>query len=264
MRVRPNPASYGSLGPLGLRLNPTSPTGPYPHKPQGHQGGAGRKENDGRGGGWGVGGGGNGSTSCLEGHCLGILWQPAPRVGKPGGQRVGERVGDAFYPTWRAGSKFWRLAQNKACYAVLAVQVSFHFAWHSSISAAPKILVFGNFAEFRRLVGPLADFGGGRGGGGGRCSGTGRASALVDRAARAPLKRKQTSGVKLACKAAPSVRASCCLVLGALAQGRIVSSTFPLIRDWNVARKAKRVRCVGPCRRPCGAIPCNVFVCFTI
>ena len=72
-----------------------------------------------------------------------------PRVGKPGGQRVGERVGDVFYPTWRAGSKFWRLAQNKADYAVLAVQASFHFAWHSSISAAPKILVFGNFAEFR-------------------------------------------------------------------------------------------------------------------
>ena len=48
--------------------------------------------------------------------------QPAPRVGKPGGQRVG----DAFYPTWRAGSKLWRLAQNKAYYAALAVQVSFH------------------------------------------------------------------------------------------------------------------------------------------
>ena len=27
------------------------------------------------------------------------LVQPAPRVGKPSGQRVGERVGDAFYPT---------------------------------------------------------------------------------------------------------------------------------------------------------------------
>ena len=79
--------------------------------------------------------------------------QPAPRVGKPGGRRVGERVGDALYPTWRAGSKFWRLAQNKAYYAVLAVEVSFHFAWHSSISAAPKILVFGNFAQFRRLGG---------------------------------------------------------------------------------------------------------------
>ena len=91
------------------------------------------------------------------------LFQPAPRVGKPGGQRVGERVGDAFYPTWRTGSKFRRLAQNKAYYAVLAVQVSFHFAWHSSISAAPKNLVFGNFAEFRRIVGPLADSGrGGR------------------------------------------------------------------------------------------------------
>ena len=57
------------------------------------------------------------------------------RVGKPGGHRDG----DAFYPTWRAGSKFWRLAQNKAYYAVLAVQVSFHFARHSAISAAPEI-----------------------------------------------------------------------------------------------------------------------------
>ena len=28
---------------------------------------------------------------------------------------------------------------------------------------APKILVLGNFAEFRRLVGPLADSGGGGG-----------------------------------------------------------------------------------------------------
>ena len=72
-------------------------------------------------------------------------------------QRVGERVGGAFYATSRAGSKFWRLAQNKAYDAVLDVQLSFHFAWHSSIGAAPKILVFGNFAEFRRLVGPLAD-----------------------------------------------------------------------------------------------------------
>ena len=43
---------------------------------------------------------------------------------------------------------------------MLAVQVSFHFAWHSSISAAPNILVFGNFADFRRLVGPVADSGG--------------------------------------------------------------------------------------------------------
>ena len=86
---------------------------------------------------------------------------PPPAVGKPGGQRVGERVGGVFPLTWRAGSKFWRLAQNKAYHAVLAVQVSFHFAWHSSISAAPKILVLGNFAEFRRLVGPLADLGGG-------------------------------------------------------------------------------------------------------
>ena len=39
---------------------------------------------------------------------------PAFRVGKPGGQRVGKRVGGALYPTWRAGSKLWRLAQNKA------------------------------------------------------------------------------------------------------------------------------------------------------
>ena len=89
---------------------------------------------------------------------------PRPRVGKPGGQRVGEGVGGAFYPNWRAGSKFWRLVQNKGYYVVLAVQVSFHFAWHSSIGAAPNILVFGNFAEFRRLVGPLADSGGGGGG----------------------------------------------------------------------------------------------------
>ena len=51
----------------------------------------------------------------------GATAQPAPRVGKPGGRRVGERVSDAFYPTWRAGSKCWRLAQNKAYYAVLAV-----------------------------------------------------------------------------------------------------------------------------------------------
>ena len=97
------------------------------------------------------------NASALAYHTL----PTPPRVGKPGGQRVGERVGDAFYPTWRAGSKFWSLAQNRAYYAVLAVQVSFHFAWHSSISAAPKILVFGNFAESRRLVGPLADSGGG-------------------------------------------------------------------------------------------------------
>ena len=97
--------------------------------------------------------------------------QPAPRVSKPGGQRVGKRVGAAVYPTWRAGSIFWRSAQNKAYFAVFAVQVSVHFAWHSSISAAPNILVFSNFAEFRRLVGPLADSGGRlharRGGGGG-------------------------------------------------------------------------------------------------
>ena len=92
-----------------------------------------------------------------------MVYQPAPRVGKPGGQRVGERVGDAFYPTSRARSKCWRLAQIKAHYAVLAVQVSVQFAWHSSISAAPNILVFGNFAEFRRLVGPLAGSGGGGG-----------------------------------------------------------------------------------------------------
>ena len=44
-----------------------------------------------------------------------------PRVGKPGSQRVGERVGGAFYPTSRAASKFSRLTQNKACDAVLAV-----------------------------------------------------------------------------------------------------------------------------------------------
>ena len=94
-----------------------------------------------------------------------ICDQPAPRLGKPGGQRVGKRVGDVFYPAWRAGSKLWRLAQNKAYYGVLAVQVSFHFAWHFSISAAPKFLVFGNFAEFHRLVGPHADLGGGGGGG---------------------------------------------------------------------------------------------------
>ena len=75
--------------------------------------------------------------------------QPPPRAGKPGGQRVGERVDGAFYPTWRAGSKFWTLAQNTTYYAVLAVYSSFHFAWHCLISAAPKILVFGNFAEFR-------------------------------------------------------------------------------------------------------------------
>ena len=46
---------------------------------------------------------------------------PAPRVGKPGGQRVGKRVGSAFYPTWRAGSKCWRLAEKKTYDAVLAV-----------------------------------------------------------------------------------------------------------------------------------------------
>ena len=90
---------------------------------------------------------------------LAFPWQPAPRGGKSGGPRVGV----AFYPTWRAGSKCWRLAQNKAYHAVLAVQVSFHFARHSSISAAPKSLIFGNFAEFRRLVGPLGDPGGGGG-----------------------------------------------------------------------------------------------------
>ena len=33
----------------------------------------------------------------------------------------------------------------------------------SSISAAPKFLVFGNFAEFCQLVGPLTDSGGGGG-----------------------------------------------------------------------------------------------------
>ena len=49
-------------------------------------------------------------------------------------------------------------------YAVSAVQVSVHFAWHSSISAAPKLVVLGNFAEFRRRVGPLADTGGWGGG----------------------------------------------------------------------------------------------------
>ena len=54
----------------------------------------------------------------------------------------------------------WRLAQNRAYQAVFAVYLSFHFAWHSSIGAAPKIVVFGNFAELRRLVGPLADSGG--------------------------------------------------------------------------------------------------------
>ena len=32
-----------------------------------------------------------------------------------------KRVGGAFYPTWRAGSKLWRLAQNKAYCALLAV-----------------------------------------------------------------------------------------------------------------------------------------------
>ena len=31
-----------------------------------------------------------------------------PRVGKPGSQQVGEQVGGAFYPTWRAGSNLWR------------------------------------------------------------------------------------------------------------------------------------------------------------
>ena len=41
-----------------------------------------------------------------------------PPSRQTGGQGVGERVGDAFYPTWRAGSNFWRLAQNKAQYAM--------------------------------------------------------------------------------------------------------------------------------------------------
>ena len=48
---------------------------------------------------------------------------PPLRVGKPGGQRVGERVGGAFYPTWRAASKFWRLAKNQAYYAVCCTQM---------------------------------------------------------------------------------------------------------------------------------------------
>ena len=51
----------------------------------------------------------------------GGLPPPPPRAGKPGGQRVG----GAFYGTWRAGSIVWRLARNKAYYAVLAVQASF-------------------------------------------------------------------------------------------------------------------------------------------
>ena len=54
--------------------------------------------------------------------CSVRLGQPAPRVSKPGGQRVGERVGDAFYPTWRAGSTLWRLAQNKAYYGGVFTQ----------------------------------------------------------------------------------------------------------------------------------------------
>ena len=41
----------------------------------------------------------------------------------------------------------------------------YHSSLHGTphISAAPKILVFGNFAEFCRLVGPLTDSGGGGG-----------------------------------------------------------------------------------------------------
>ena len=66
-----------------------------------------------------------------------------------------------------SGARFTRLGgrdqnfegwQKNAYSAVLALQLSFHFAWHSSISAAPQILVFDNFAEFRGL------------GGGGVCS----------------------------------------------------------------------------------------------
>ena len=49
------------------------------------------------------------------------------------------------------------LAQNKAYYAVLAVQLSFHFAWHSSFSAAPKSF------WFLATLPNFADFGGGGG-----------------------------------------------------------------------------------------------------
>ena len=96
------------------------------------------------------------STTSAEGTS-----NPPPRVGKPGGRRVGERVGDRFYPIWRAGSIFWRSAQNKAYYAVFAVQVSVHFARHSSISAAPNIWFLATSPNFADSLGPSPTRGGG-------------------------------------------------------------------------------------------------------
>ena len=76
----------------------------------------------------------------------------SPHGNPPPPPRVGQRVGGAVYPTWRAGSEFWRSAQHQAHDAASAVRASFHFAWHSSITAAPNVLVFGNVAEFRRCA----------------------------------------------------------------------------------------------------------------
>ena len=89
-------------------------------------------------------------------------WQPPPppsrQTWRPTRRRASRR---RVLPDLEGGIKnFGGWHKLKPNSVVLAVQLSFHFAWHSSISAAPKMLVFGNFAEFRRLVGPLADLGG--------------------------------------------------------------------------------------------------------
>ena len=92
--------------------------------------------------------------------CGGAHWkgQPAPQVSKHGGQRVSERVGDAFYPTWRAGSKFWRLAQNKAYDAVLTVQV---LPGTPQAVLHPKFWFLATSPNFADLFGPSPTRGGG-------------------------------------------------------------------------------------------------------
>ena len=86
---------------------------------------------------------------------------PPPRIYKPAGQLAGEGVG----PGGR-GPNCLGLAQNKPHDAVMVAWVPFHSAWHYAICGAPKILLFADFAEFRRLVGPFSDSGEGEGGGG--------------------------------------------------------------------------------------------------
>ena len=91
----------------------------------------------------------------LSGHAILEAWPcvgnanppPPPLVGNPGSQRVGERVGGAFY---RLGGRDQNFG---AYYAVLAVQLSFHFAWHSSISA--KFWFLATRWASRRLGGEL-------------------------------------------------------------------------------------------------------------